>query len=317
MKFKSFTVLASSIFFSSLLYAQEMRSVKSGEWGDVSVWERKSGNNWVSATDFPRSPSSVTVQASHTVLLMQEIAPSCTNLTIEKGAVLKAKGTPTLRIAAGKSIAEAKLINNGIIESGATAEEGLIRLDVLNAAQKVIISGTGETNLGRFGVRGNNPNKLEIVIDANLNITEKTLTSNFSAMDNVEDRRASTDDVTVTINKGKIVKIINQSTFHSATASVDKGGKYTYNILGTLDISANGVANNLVPSASNPESAVTLNVGGQFVLAQAFNVVNRNISTGIVSLNILDGGVVDATKTKRLLLGTHQFKTEGSGSLKR
>ncbi|MFD1631283.1 hypothetical protein [Pseudopedobacter beijingensis] len=316
MKIKSFCLFAFS-FISCTLNAQEMRTTKSGEWGDMSIWERKSGEDWRSANDIPRSASNVTIQASHTVVLTQEIAPTCSNLTIEKGAVLKGKGGPTLRIGTGKNSPEFKLINNGVIESGANVEEGLVRLDVFNTAKKLIISGEGETNLARFGVRGSNPNKLEVVIDTDLNITERILTSNFSAMDNVVDRRSSTDDITVTINKGKIVKIINQSTFHSPTASVEKGGKYTYNILGTLDISQNGSANHLVSVAGNPESAVDLNVGGQFILGQTFNVINKEPSAGRVSLIIQDGGLVDATKTKRLTLGANQFKIEGTGILKR
>lgn len=315
MKIKLFC-LSAFLLVANVVVSQELRTTKSGEWADVGIWERKSGNNWISATDIPRSASNVTIQSSHIVTLTQEAGPNCSNLTLEKGATLKAVGAPTLRIGTGKNSTEFKLINNGTIESGSNAQEGLIRLDIFNTGQKIILTGDGKTSLGRFQIRGANPNKVEVFIDTDLTLTEKTLTPNFTAMDVIEDRRTSNDDVILTINKGKTVTL-NQSTFHSPTAAVEKGGKYTYNILGTLDMSGNTNANHFVAAMSNPESAVVLNVGGTLILGSAFNTVSKSGKSEGVSLNILDGGIVDATKTKKLILGSNQFKMEGSGVLKR
>jgi hypothetical protein len=308
--------------FSAVAYSQivEYRTSKSGNWEDVDVWERKSGSNWVKASGIPSTNINVTIQPQHIINIGANISPNCSSLTVEKGAVLKAEGTATLKVGANKNDGEAYLVNNGTIESGSTAADGLIRVDVFNTAKKIIISGSGNTRFGRLQARGGNPNKLEVIIDTDMTITEKIVTSTFTAMDVLPGRRTNNDDVTFTINKGKTVKIEGSSSFHSAIATAETGGRYVYNILGTLDLSANETTDNVIPVSDNVKGETIVNVAGNLIIAGLFNAVSKSSSgsnDGKVALNVLDGGVVDATKARRLTLGSIQFNTTGTGVVKR
>lgn len=310
-----------SILQSTAIFAQtEYRSTKSGNWGDADTWERKSNANWVKVSGIPGVDVTVLIQKGHVITVDNTLSPSCANLVIEANGELKAEGSPTLKIGYTKRGDDSYIINNGTISSGSTPAEGLIRLDVFNTAKKVIISGSGKTKFGRLQARGGNPNKLEIIIDQDITITEKIVTSTFTLLDVLPNRRTNSDDVTLTINKGKTVKIEGASTFHNAIATAETGGKYVYNILGTLDISANETTDNVIPVSDNAKGETIVNVAGHLIIGGYFNAVNKAPSgtdDGKVELNVLDGGVIDATKAKKITLGKVQFNTQGTGTVKR
>jgi hypothetical protein len=316
IKPKLFTLFLFILFANSVIAQNQFRSKVSGSWNEASTWERQSGDQWIAANAYPGTGADVIIQSNHEINIPAGISPVFSNLTINKNGVLNASAGVTLKIASGIKGGEFFIKNDGLIESGNIPAEGLIRVEVFTSAKKLTISGTGKTRIARLYVRGGNPNDLHIIIDTDLTITEKLVTPNFSIADVLLNRRTESDKVTLTINKGKTVIIEGASSFHSANNDAISGGVYTYNINGKLDFSANPISY-IIPSIANNKT--TINVGGELVLGSVVNGVSRNPveNVGALELNILDGGVVDATKNKRIILGSTQFITNGSGVLKK
>lgn len=313
--FLSFTLIA--LFLSTNVFAQtQFRSKSSGSWDGADTWERQSGSNWIATSTAPMRGANVLIKANHKVTIPTGISPVFANLTIEKDGVLNAAGGITLKIGSGTQGGSFFLKNDGVIESGTKPADGLIRVEIFNTAKQLTISGTGKTRIGRLYARGGNPNDLNVLIDKDLTITEELIAPNFTTADMLVDRRLESDRVSFTINKGKTVIIEGKSSFHSANADALTGGVYVYNINGKLDVSADPVSY-LIPSTAN--NKLTINVGGELVLGSIINGVSRNAveNVGALALNILDGGVVDVTKNKRMILGSAQFVTTGTGVLKK
>lgn len=315
----------------------DFRSAGSGFWTNassgngsnpVSIWEKyiAASNSWVlQPTGVQPTNANVTIRSGHMVTI--DGLKSVNNLTIAQGAVLNSNGgygaTPsaqTLRIGAGQT-ATVTLQNDGTFGGDANPQD-LINLEFNPACASVLWTGSGVSKITRLRPLPANPNALNVVFDQDVSLSYSL--PGFTAYYNTASN-STVENVTYTINKGETIKLVQPSASFSPTSSVTSnlGGSYTYNIEGTLDLSATTSTSNLVPYSNNASSVVSLNIGSEGVLklGKGFNTVNSSPSTtgnnGKLVLTIADGGLVDATKTTSLSLGSYYFITSGSGALKR
>ena len=318
---KLFTIVA---FVFSAIYlvnaqtpeAGDYRSKASGDWNTVSNWETYStSSGWTNAGSKPGSSRNVTIKDGTTITL--STTNTCKNLTIENGGTLDATVSSSIRVG-GVSAMNATLQNDGIL--GNTSSNSLLIVEVPTTAASLTIQGTGVTQVARLRFLGNNTQPASILtIDQDVTIVAE-ISAAFSAF--INSGNSITDNYTITINAGKTVKLLNPDTyFHSSsTATAVTGGNYTYNVLGTLDLSQTTVNANIVPNSSNSLSTVTLNVSGSLKLGTGLNLINSLPSgnnDGKVVINVNNGGIIDATKTTTLTTGDNYFRLAGNGSLKR
>ncbi len=303
----------------------DYRSVSSGLWNNASTWEKYTGSSWSIATVKPGASNNVTIRSSHVVTINEGGSASINNLTIEKDAQLNSNAvfpnSYSLRIGASGKAGEAANIaflkNDGLL--GATKDSSFtITLDLPLQCANFKLTGNGITQILRMRPLPGNPNNLIVEIDQNINFMHNNIA--LSAYVNGANSTAA-ENVTFTINKDKIVKFINPSaSFHLGSSKTPNlGGNYTYNILGTLDLSATSKTSFLTPVNTNPNSKLTLNVAGLLKLGTGFNVDNpeMNEQSGKLALNILDGGIVDATLLKsKSALPASKFQIAPTGTFK-
>ena len=284
----------------------DYRSATSGLWNSAGTWEKFTGSNWSIATVKPGASNNVTVRSGHVVTINEGGSASINNLTIEKNAQLNSNAvfpnSYSLRIGAngkaGEAANTAVLKNDGLL--GATKDSSFtITIDLPLQCANFKLTGNGITQILRMRPLPANPNNLIVEIDQNINFMHNNIA--LSAYVNGANSTV-VENVTFTINKDKIVKFLNPSaSFHlGSNKTPNPGGNYTYNILGTLDLSATTKTSFLMPVTTNPNSKVTLNVAGLLKLGAGFNVDHpeMNEQSGKLALNILDGGTVDATLLK-------------------
>lgn len=314
-------------------YSQKVfRSTGSGNYNAYTTWEistngpnggftgapAPTGSSAVAGVNYPDTSADVIVQGGHTVKLTS--TQNLKNLTINAGGALISDGTArTLRPyhALGLTIT-----NNGML-GGLTTGPDAIVLEVYGAdtsSHGFTLTGNGVTQINRIRMAGGLPN-LTVVIDQNVTLTQSAnyaLTAVYNP--------TTVDNYTLTINSGKTVTLLAGSGyFHNGTNSATPAGNYTYNINGTLDLSNTTGNVNLIPLGSS-SSVLTLNVNGILKLGSGnFSSDTSNgggtTTFGKVSLNINNGGLVDATAAKTSFktgveLGQY-FILSGTGTLKR
>jgi pectin methylesterase-like acyl-CoA thioesterase len=313
----------------------EFRSAGNGYWANAStgngsnissIWEKyvASSHSWI-LQPLGTQPNSVnvTIRQGHTVIL--DGLKNANNLVIETGAVLKSNGgygsspaVQTLRIGAGAA-ASVVLQNDGTF-GGSGDPDDLILIEWNTACANVKWTGAGTTQISRIRPLPANPNALSVVFEQDIKLVYNSgaFTAYYNSSSN-----SSSENVTYTINPGKTIALTNPSGSFSPEGSTtsNPGGNYTYNINGSLDLSTTTTNSNVVPFSTNGSSVVAVNVGPQGVLklGTGFNTVNSapSSSNGKVVLTIADGGLVDATNTTNLNLGTNYFVSTGNGILKR
>jgi hypothetical protein len=301
----------------------DYRSAASGLWGSASTWERFTGGNWSAAAAKPGASSNVTVRSGHVVTL--DAGANISNLTIEKGAQVNSNAIfPNsffIRVgAAGQAGAAANtgmIKNDGIL--GSVADSTFtITLEMPLQCANFKITGSGTTQIIRMRPLPGNINPLNVEIDQNITFVHNNVA--LSAYINYANSLPE-ENVTFTINKDKVVKFANPSaSFHlGSNKTPNQGGNYTYNIAGTLDLSACTKTSFLVPLTANANSTTTLNVSGLLKLGTGFSVDNPEATeqSGKLALNILDGGVVDASSLKlKSTLPATKFKIAPTGTFK-
>lgn len=302
--------------------------------GGNSIWEKynSSTNTWV-AVAFGTGPSStnVTIQSGHTITL--NTLATATNVTIQKGATLNstgnatgtgALGPQTFRIGFGTSPVSAVVQNDGVFGSTNGVGDGII-CDVWSTCKDMVITGSGITAISRLRATPGNLNALNIVIDQNMSVGYNNVcfTGYYNSSANT-----ATENCTITINKGDTVKITNPSggIHGNSNLTTNPQGSITYNVNGTLDLSAMTTVQNFVPStnAVSTASVTTLNVNGSLILGSGGLNTISSVTTNpaIARIIVNDGGILDAT------LVNNTFKTttaangsfiiiKGSGALKR
>jgi hypothetical protein len=340
-------VLLSICFSQSSAFGQtvsEWRSAASGTFANAggTVWEKLVLGAWTLqiAAAKPSGSSNVTIRSGHTVTIdATPTTVSMLNLTIEAGGTLNsALSAPAgigmrlgvssaTDVTAGFTNNNVTLTNNGTLGSTTATGDG-INLEVGVNCASLTVTGTGTTRINRFRPLQANPN-VPTTITFNHNV-DFTINNNyaFSAYQN-SGTNTLAENIIVNINAGKTVKIVNAGGFFhggvSSTAPANAQGTITYNIAGTLDLSA--TTSSGLQTSSNATGAASLNLniknGGLMKLGTGFSAY-KGASNGSINMTIENGGVVDGTlltagvtnNNSTLNTGYTWFVTQGTGVLK-
>jgi hypothetical protein len=287
----------------------EYRSAATGVWGTAATWQRytASSSTWATAAAAPSgATATITVRNGHTVTVAANT--SFRKLTIDAGgSVVSDASERRLDFVADTSY----LINNGNLGGAAASNFEKIGITPTPTCKLATISGTGTTSVARIRFNASTSsvtNASTLVIDHNMTVTSSGITGFYNNASNIV-----AEDATVIINAGKTVTM--SGGLHAASATQTTGGKYTYIINGTLDMSATTATSYIYP-LPDASSTVTVTVSGLWKI----NNLNTNYTgtnAGKVVMNILNGGIVDASRANTFNLGTEYFITSGTGALKR
>ncbi|MDR3652188.1 MAG: DUF5010 C-terminal domain-containing protein [Paludibacter sp.] len=159
-------------------------------------------------------------------------------------------------------------------------------------------TGTGIVNIARLYTNSGNTNTQSTVADIDMNINNTdpaTSTTTFS----LQMGNMGTASKSFTVNAGKTVALTQSNgCFHNTGNSgvARTGGNITYNINGTLDVSAGQF--DLVSNTSTSSQVLTVNIGsvGMLKLGSVVNL-KRSIAGQNVYVNVADGGIVDGSTT--------------------
>jgi hypothetical protein len=288
--------------------AQNVNSLSLSSAGDTARWdtvlvgEKPTGNN-------------VTVMAGDTVSL--DDSATCARLSIQKGAILNSLSNAAngdayiLQTGTGTAPTPDTLDNEGVFGSASGTNDG-IALAIPASSSALKLMGGGTTAIGLIRPAQYNA---ALVFDAAQDLSLNYNGIAFSALPLV-DSNSTTNKIIFNVDTGKTLTIINPHGQFQGDPGV-YGGNYTYNIYGTLDLTATKDTQQVVPDYANSISAAsvtTVNISGKWNLGLGFNPAKSGAPTsGTIIFNILAGGVVDATKTSVLSTGTSYFTTNGSG----
>jgi Secretion system C-terminal sorting domain len=298
-------------------------TVGSGTWATSSIWETFTGNatntpgaqgtGTPQTTAVPSGTHHIYIRSGHTVTL--DASKNMMSLTIEAGGSLVAPAASnfTLKPANGGTgftpPFNVTVNNNGTFGNSA----GPIIFEIPVTAATVTITGTGTTDLGRIRMRGGNMNSPVLTIDQDITL-EQSANHALSAIYNP----AVTDNYTVNLNAGKKVTIANPSGyFHSNSIGTGAGfGTYTYNINGTLDLTASTQTLNQLTAISPTGGTVTLNLSGTIKTGAAFN--SSPVAPGIGNINVAAGALIDGTIATVMNFNGGSFTmASGTSTLKR
>lgn len=312
------------------------RSVVTGNWNTAATWEVSTNNGgaYSAATAGPTANQSVIVNTGHTVTLPSGQTGTCLNLTINSGAILTDGGAVRAfrpgTSSSGTSGTIATVTNDGTF--GGSSDASLIEIPTTCA--QLTITGTGTYTISRIrAITGNtnypassvtnHANSCVLIVDRDM-----TLTAANYCFSGANSTVGATDVFVFTINAGKTVTISNAGgSWHNSgmtTGGTLTGGSYTYNVNGTLDLSATSTATTTFIPYSNAASSIAVNVNGLLKLGANFKADTVNTSAGSIALNINNGGVIDASATTSLQAsrvnttsGNIYFVISGTGVLKR
>lgn len=287
----------------------EFRSAATGTWGTAGTWQRytASSSSWATATAAPSGATAIiTVRNGHTVTVAANT--SFKKLTIDAGgSVVSDASERRLDFMADTSY----LVNNGNLGGASASNLEKLGLTPTPACKLATISGTGTTSVARIRFNASSSsgtNNSTLVIDHNMTVTSSGITGYYNTANNT-----AAEDATVIISAGKTVTM--SGALHASSATQVPGGKYTYIINGTLDMSGTTTTSYIYPLL-DASSIVTVHVSGLWKI----NNLNTNYTganAGKVVMNILNGGIVDAARANTFNLGTEYFITSGTGALKR
>lgn len=285
--------------------AGDYRSVKSGNWGTTGatpvatdVWEMFDGTAWIATAAMPSgSAPTVTIRSGHTVKL--NATSVVNNLVIESGAAFvsgTADGT-TGGTAGVRNLRVTSSVNNfGTFGSSSVANERL-HFEAYRDNGTVYLTGTNTLYLNNFNVHNRAVN-LEVMIDANLNITGY-LRGNYSTSTTLPwtGDPQNDDNVTITINQGKTVTMGSAAFLVAGssptTNTIGEFGRYTYNVNGLLDMRSTGTSC-IVAHSTLAASNITINVNGNWYTGNAMRLASQAATAGTINVNIGANGVVDA-----------------------
>lgn len=298
----------------------DYRSVGSGLWSSMSTWSKYSSANlaWGPATSAPGSVTTlVTIAAGNTVTL--GASASVNNVTIEATGILNSSttsnGSPwslSLGTAANPNVV---VTNNGTFGDISLAADGIILQAAVNCAS-LTVTGTGTSSISRFRPVVGNSNALVLTFDQSINFGYNGVcfTAYYgSAAD------ATTENCTLNINAGKTIKLTAAGgSVHSGSKITYPQGVVTYNINGTLDMSATTAVLNFVPDSATSTASATMNIFGLVKLSAAgLNTVTNlanNATMGKSLIIIKTGGVLDATaNTGVSSMNTSAYGVSGVG----
>ncbi len=129
------------------------RSVKSGNWSDMSVWEQSTdfGTNWVAATDTPNYSEHgfVTISSGDTVKMNGITAANNTvdELTVEKDAVLVTPSVAPFKLAVNDAFGDDVIVEGTLLHNNGQSIGGLD----ITAPASIAVKKGGVIELASFG----------------------------------------------------------------------------------------------------------------------------------------------------------------------
>ena len=324
-------ILLFSIFLNSYSVKSQTvyASITSGNWSDITTWETyntyvaalaASPGSGTAATTIPSGTHNVLIRNGHTIA-MNGANRGCKSIIINAGGKLWANEAADrrLQIGSGGTGFAYPLVDTVQIDGviGGPGDGCFFEIGV--NAQLVKISGTGSVDLSRFrcpgGIGSAAGGAMTIDVDINMNFW-KTANYGFSLVYNP----SATDNYTLNLKPGKTIAIKSPDGYFHNSQNTTTYGKYTYNIQGTLDLTANTQtlsalsASLIAPAGAG--SSVTVNVDGGLFKAGAGMRMDTSttgpISTGVLDFNVINGGVVDLSLTSNLRVGK---TTDGAGGV--
>lgn len=279
--------------------AGDFRSNASGDWDIESTWQIFNGSNWISTESgqIPRLSNNVIIQNGHNIVLKS--TSECKSLHIIEGGILniagkslytyddvhiagrlKGSNLPNSSFGSWYIRGDYPTVNIDGILGGTYAGsdgEGVNIFMYHTSGTKLLFQGNGEVNISSLLVKSASAKNYIADIDIDMNL--KNAYTVYPAM--------SLQNLTSGINSERIINILAKKTvritdpsgcFHSIQTSGvnNSGGKMTYNIFGTLDISAGRF--NLSSNSVSIGNQLILNVlsEGEIIFGNTINL-NTNL----------------------------------------
>lgn len=340
----AFTILCFCLVQTTALFSQtisEWRSAASGDLANAggTVWEKNVLGTWTlqAAAAKPSGSSNVTIRAGHTITL--SATTSILNLTIETGATFNSTAAATapitLRVGASSTAdITAGFINNIVViqndgtfgATGTGGANGGINLEVAKECRTMTLQGSGVCFIGRTRFLYPNANS-----PATFNINQSMWLGlagggSFTAYYNNAANTATENNV-INLAAGKTVTLVTGGSFHgsvsSTTPTSNAQGTMTYNISGTLDLTATASGGLQTSTSGTPSLNLNIKNGGLMKLGTSF-AAYRGANSGSINMTIESGGIVDGTllttgvtnNSSALNTGYTWFVTQGTGVLK-
>ncbi len=340
----AFTILCFCLVQTTALFSQtisEWRSAASGDLANAggTVWEKNVLGTWTlqAAAAKPSGSSNVTIRAGHTITL--SATTSILNLTIETGATFNSTAAATapitLRVGASSTAdITAGFINNIVViqndgtfgATGTGGANGGINLEVAKECRTMTLQGSGVCFIGRTRFLYPNANS-----PATFNINQSMWlglagSGSFTAYYNNAANTATENNI-INLAAGKTVTLVTGGSFHgsvsSTTPTSNAQGTMTYNISGTLDLTATASGGLQTSTSGTPSLNLNIKNGGLMKLGTSF-AAYRGANSGSINMTIESGGIVDGTllttgvtnNSSALNTGYTWFVTQGTGVLK-
>ena len=340
----TFTILCFCLVQTTALFSQtisEWRSAASGDLANAggTVWEKNVLGTWTlqAAAAKPSGSSNVTIRAGHTITL--SATTSILNLTIETGATFNSTAAATapitLRVGASSTAdITAGFINNIVViqndgtfgATGTGGANGGINLEVAKECRTMTLQGSGVCFIGRTRFLYPNANS-----PATFNINQSMWlglagSGSFTAYYNNAANTATENNI-INLAASKTVTLVTGGSFHgsvsSTTPTSNAQGTMTYNISGTLDLTATASGGLQTSTSGTPSLNLNIKSGGLMKLGTSF-AAYRGANSGSINMTIESGGIVDGTllttgvtnNSSALNTGYTWFVTQGTGVLK-
>lgn len=349
LKFKSKLLSTTMIllFCSVSLFAQTIPtpgtgdyvSFQSGDWSNVNTW-RVNGSVPAAKPSFGHN---VFINNTHAVTVTG--AEACRNLYVNTGGSLVNGNTAYNVLTIGRTLAasttDSYLINNGTIGTGtgvavATTDADKLDIQINNtyasgfpAISTFTFAGNGDTKISALSAVGagstntktmtiniNHDASKTLVLTGNISNGARTLTLNRLSSNSVNEYFIMNINSPIAVSTGAF-------SFNTTGNTSVAGGSYTYYINSTLDLSRGTTTQGFIPlpSSNNTNGATglvnstILNVSGTYIMGSGgFTTHNSTAGSNFskVELNILDGGLVDASRIPNIGFGATALALSGA-----
>lgn len=310
-----FIVTSLLSFFLQTTNAQiagDYRSISSGDWDVESTWQFFNGVEWIPAVagQIPKLTNQVVIQSGHTILLKS--TSECKSLQILEGGTLSISGKSLYTygdVLVSGRLKGSNLANSsygswyirgdnpsvridGILGGTQTGSdgEGIILYMYQTSGTKLKLSGSGIVNISALLVKSASANNYIADIDIDMNLKNSYPVNPALSLQNLTSGVNS--ERVINILSGRKVVITDPSgCFHALqnTGVNSSGGKMTYNIFGTLDVSFGKLI--LASNSSSVGNQLQLNIhsGGKLIVGNSINLCTNLIGQTAPAIHFYSG----------------------------
>ncbi|TAK55068.1 MAG: choice-of-anchor D domain-containing protein [Bacteroidetes bacterium] len=284
-------------------------AVSGGNWGTAATWETYDGANWVAAGTQPGATNDVTIRNGFNVIL-DASGKNCKNLTIENGATFKTNvALPTSSIRYVRINGTTATID-GTFGDATTGDA--IALEGLNTGGTITISGAGTFAPSRVRINSGS-NTCTIVFNMN---TKFMYTGSSGTGGNA--LYPQTDNNIFTLNAGKTMTFVNNSSLAVGSGSTASAQNLTVNVYGTINLT--GTNSNLYLKTSTSKTA-TLNIFSTGSVSVGGTLYGTTVADGGATTVIANDGIltangsVDFSNPSFVMTGTGTFTLNSGATL--